>query len=165
MNFTFCHPRLFGAAGPADADPSARPGREATLAHLISVCLMPLALSSCGGPSRPSGLVPQGAWGGDHVALVLDAKVGTIEFDCAHGTIQAPIPVDPDGAFQVTGTFVREHGGPIRDGQPPDQHPARYTGATDGRRMTLSITLSDESQQIGTFELVLGGPPRLLKCL
>jgi hypothetical protein len=31
--------------------------------------------------------------------------------------------------------------------------------------MTLIVTLSDEPQQIGSFELVLGGSPRLLKCL
>jgi hypothetical protein len=65
----------------------------------------------------------------------------------------------------VAGTFVREHGGPIRDGELPDQHPARFMGTTDGRRMTMTVTLSDDSQQIGTFELVLGGPPRLLKCV
>jgi len=133
--------------------------------HLICLCLMPLVMTACGGESRPSGLVPQGEWGGDHVGLVLDAAHGTLEFDCAHGTMQAPIPVDREGAFNVTGIFVREHGGPIRDGEPPDQHPAVYSGTTDGKRMTLTVALSDESQQIGTFELVLGGQPHVLKCL
>ena len=133
--------------------------------HLIHLCLLPLALTSCGGMSRPSGLVPQGTWGGDHVELVLDAAHGTLEFDCAHGTMEAPIPVDREGAFNVTGIFVREHGGPIRDGEPPDQHPAIYSGTTDGKRMTLTVALSDESQPIGTFELALGGQPRVVKCL
>jgi hypothetical protein len=110
-------------------------------------------------------MVPQGSWGGDHVELVLDAAHGTIEFDCAHGAMPAPIPLDRDGAFQVTGTFVREHGGPIHDGEAPDQHPAQYAGTTDGQRMTLTVTLSDESLQIGTFDLVRSAPPRLLKCL
>jgi hypothetical protein len=151
--------------GASNATMTSHFGHPMHLAHLICVCLMPIALTGCGGASRPSGFVPQGSWGGDHVELVLDAAHGTIEFDCAHGRMQAPIPVDPDGAFHVAGIFVREHGGPIRDGEPPDQHPARYNGTTNGRRMTLIVTLSDESQQIGTFELVLGGPPRLLKCL
>lgn len=133
--------------------------------QLACLCFMPLVLTGCSGVSRPSGLVPQGAWGGDHVELVLDAAHGTLEFDCAHGTMQAPIPVDREGAFSVTGIFVREHGGPIRDGELPDQHPAVYSGTTDGKRMTLTVALSDESQQMGTFELVLGGRPRLLKCL
>ena len=92
--------------------------------HLIYLCFMPLMFMGCGGVSRPSGLVPQGEWGGDHVGLALDAAHGTLEFDCAHGTMQAPIPVDREGAFNVTGIFVREHGGPIRDGEPADQHPA-----------------------------------------
>jgi hypothetical protein len=151
--------------GASNATMTSHSGHPIHLAHLIFLCLMPLALSGCGGASRPSGLVPQGSWGGDHVELVLGAAHGTIEFDCAHGTMQGPIPVDPDGAFHATGTFVREHGGPIRDGEPLDQHPARYIGTTDGRRMTLTVTLSDGSQQIGTFELVLGGPARLLKCV
>lgn len=133
--------------------------------RLIYLCFMPLVFTGCGGVSRPSGLVPQGTWGGNHVALVLDAAHGTLEFDCAHGTMQAPIPVDREGAFNVTGIFVREHGGPIRDGEPADQHPAVYSGTTDGKRMTLTAALSDESQQIGPFELVLGGPPHVLKCL
>ena len=133
--------------------------------HLTCLCLLPLVLTGCGGMSRPSGLVPQGEWGGDHVGMVLDAAHGTLEFDCAHGTMQAPIPMDREGAFNVTGTFVREHGGPIRDGEPADQHPAVYSGTTDGKRMTLTVALSDEPQQIGTFELVLGGNPHVLKCL
>ena len=133
--------------------------------YLICLCSISLLLPGCGGPSRPSGLVPQGAWGGDHVALVLDATHGTLEFDCAHGTADAPIPIDSDGAFQVTGTFVREHGGPIREGETPDQHPARYVGTTDGKHMTLTVNLSDEPQQIGPFELVLGASPHVLKCL
>ena len=133
--------------------------------RLIYLCFMPLMFMGCGGVSRPSGLVPQGEWGGDHVGLALDAAHGTLEFDCAHGTMQAPIPVDREGAFNVTGIFVREHGGPIRDGEPADQHPAVYSGTTDGKRMTLTVALSDESQQVGTFELVLGGQPRVVKCL
>ena len=133
--------------------------------HLIHLCFMPLMFMGCGGVSRPSGLVPQGEWGGDHVGLALDAAHGTLEFDCAHGTMQAPIPVDREGAFNVTGIFVREHGGPIRDGEPADQHPAVYSGTTDGKRMTLTVALSDDSQQIGTFELALGGRSSVVKCL
>jgi hypothetical protein len=132
--------------------------------HLIYLCFMPLMFMGCGGVSRPSGLVPQGEWGGDHVGLALDAAHGTLEFDCAHGTMQAPIPVDREGAFNVTGIFVREHGGPIRDGEPADQHPAVYSGTTDGKRMMLTVALSDESQEIGTLELALGGRPSVVKC-
>jgi len=135
------------------------------LSPLTCLCLMPFVLTGCGGVSRPSGLVQQGTWVGEHVELVLDATRGALEFDCAHGTMQAPIPVDREGAFNVTGIFVREHGGPIRDGEPADQHPAVYSGTTDGKRMTLTVALSDESQQVGTFELVLGGQPRVVKCL
>ena len=135
------------------------------LSPLTCLCFMPLVLTGCGSVSRPSGLVPQGTWGGDHVELVLDAAHGALEFDCAHGTMQAPIPVAGDGTFNVTGIFVCEHGGPIRHGEPGDHHPSVYSGATDGKRMMLTVALSDESQQIGTFELALGGRPGVVKCL
>lgn len=141
------------------------PAERMHWSHLICLYLLPLMLVGCGGASRPSGFVSQGTWGGDHIQLVLDATQGTLEFDCGHGTMNAPIPVDREGTLSVTGIFVRERGGPVREGEPPDQHPARYVGTTDGRRMTLTVILSDESQQVGTFELVLGGSPRLLKCL
>jgi hypothetical protein len=133
--------------------------------HLTCLCLMPLVLTGCGSASRPSGLVPQGTWGGEHIELVLDATRGALEFDCAHGTTRAPIPVAADGTFNVTGIFVREHGGPIRDGEPADQHPAVFSGTTDGKRMTLTVVLSDDSQQIGNFQLALGGRPTVVKCL
>ena len=135
------------------------------LSPLTCLCFMPLVLTGCGGVSRPTGLVPQGTWGGDHVELVLDAAHGTLEFDCAHGTMQAPIPVAGDGTFNVTGIFVREHGGPIRDGEPGYYHPAVYSGTTDGKRMTLTVALSDVPQQIGSFRLALGGRPSVAKCL
>jgi hypothetical protein len=133
--------------------------------RLICLCLMSLLLPACGSAARASRFVPQGTWGGDHVALVLDATHGTLEFDCAHGSVEAPMPLDSDGMFQVMGIFVREHGGPIREGETPDQHPARYVGTIDGKRMTLTVALSDESQQLGPFELELGGSPHVLKCL
>jgi hypothetical protein len=141
------------------------PSQPSRRSHLTCLCLISLVLTGCSGVTRPSGLVPQGAWGGDHVGLVLDAARGTLEFDCAHGTMQAPVPVAGDGTFSVTGIFVREHGGPIRDGEPADQHPAVYSGTTDGKRMTLTVALSDESQQIGTFQLALGGRSSVVKCL
>ena len=78
--------------------------------------------------------------------------------------MQAPIPVAGDGTFNVTGIFVREHGGPIRDGEPGDNHPVVCSGTTDGKRMTLTDALSDESQEIGTLELALGGRPGVVKC-
>ena len=121
------------------------------------------AVLACG-PTSPTTLtrVPPGVWGGDHVRLAISEPTATIEFDCAHGMLDAPIALDRDGHFDVAGVFVREHGGPIRVDDMLEQEPARYLGTTDGRTMNLTVS---SSQPVGTFTLVLGQQGRLVKCL
>jgi len=109
--------------------------------------------------------IPVSGWGGDHLRLLLTETEGTLEYDCAHGTIDEPFVVDSAGRFVLTGTHTREHGGPIRRDEKPDDHPARYTGATDGKKMTLSVTLTDSNESVGTFTLTRGRAGRVVRCL
>jgi hypothetical protein len=104
-------------------------------------------------------------WGGTSIRLDVTSQGATIEYDCAHGSIDEPLVADRDGRFIVSGTHVREHGGPIRQDEPPDRHPARYEGRLTGETMRLTITLTDLQQGIGTFTLTRGATGRLLKCL
>ncbi len=39
-----------------------------------------------------------------------------------------------------------------------------YTGWTDGKRMTLTVTLPNRKESVGTFNLTLGGRGRVFKC-
>jgi len=120
-----------------------------------------LALATaCGGPSEPSVLA--GVWGGEHVLLTIADASAHLEFDCAHGDIPTRLPAPP---FSVAGTFVREHGGPIRVGEVPDSHPALYVVSTSGDVMTLTIRLSDSGELVGTFTLTRGSSGRVFKCL
>ena len=109
--------------------------------------------------------VSLGAWGGVHVSLLLTETGGTLEYDCAHGTIDQPFVIDSSGRFQLAGTHTREHGGPIRKDEKPDTHPARYNGAVDGDTMTLTVTLTDSNEVLGAFTLTRGRMARLVKCL
>jgi hypothetical protein len=109
--------------------------------------------------------VAAGSWGGEHIALQVRENSASIEFDCAHGTIDQQLSTDAGGHFDVTGVYVREHGGPARQGEEPDTHPARYIGRTSGKRMTMTVTLTDSNRTIGTFELELGREPMVTKCL
>jgi hypothetical protein len=123
-------------------------------------------LSACGptSPSDPPSLL--GGWAGDHVQLTVSQANAIVEFDCAHGTLDQPMMADRDGRFDVSGTFVREHGGPVRPGEVPDQHPARYAGVTAGQKMTLTVTVNDQPPTVvGPFALVQGAAGRLVKCL
>jgi hypothetical protein len=73
--------------------------------------------------------------------------------------------VDARHAFSVRGTFVREHGGPILVGEPPDSHPADYVGSLTADTMVLTVQLIDTKDVIGTFTLIRGAPGRVVKCL
>ncbi|MCA1563462.1 MAG: hypothetical protein LC804_25490 [Acidobacteria bacterium] len=88
-----------------------------------------------------------------------------LELDCAHGDIPARLAIDDRRQFNAPGTFVREHGGPVRIGEEPDSHPASYSGSVDGDRMRLTIRLTDTNETIGTFSLTRGVRGRVVKCL
>ena len=64
------------------------------------------------GGASPPERVANGAWGGEHVRLTVHDDGGTIEFDCAHGTLDKPLTLDARGRFEVPGSLVAE-GGPL----------------------------------------------------
>ncbi len=108
----------------------------------------------------------QGAWGGEHIRLLVNESGATIEYDCAAGTIDEPLRPDDDGNFEARGTHVFEQGGPRTIGEPrPRPRSAHYTGWTDGAKMTLTVTLPRTSREVGTFSLGLGQRAQLEKCL
>ena len=115
-------------------------------------------------PFGPSAVAP-GVWGGDHIIMTVADTATHVEFDCANGDIAGAFTVDTDGQFTAVGTFVREHGGPIRVDETPDSHSASYAGSVSANTMTLTVRLSDSSEAIGTFALTRGTPGRVVKCL
>jgi len=133
---------------------------------ILAVIVACLTYSSCAsGPSSPSSAIALGLWGGDHVTMTVKRDSAQFEFDCAHGDVGSMLIVDARGRFNATGTFVREHGGPIRDGEVPDSHPATYSGSATGRTLVLTVRLTDLEETIGTFVLAHESPGRILKCL
>lgn len=125
------------------------------------------AFAALGGTCRSEFVGPQlfGTWGGEHISMEISAGGATIEYDCAHGTIDGFFVIDGSGRFDLTGVHVVERGGPVQDGVPPDAHPASYVGRTDGRTMSLTVTMTDSDQVVGTFVLVKGTQGRVFKCL
>ncbi len=108
--------------------------------------------------------IPNGTWGGLHIRVEVENGSATIEYDCANGKIDGPLNLDSRGHFSLSGTHIREHGGPIREGEKADAHPARYTGSIDGERMTMTVTLTDSEETVGTFTLDHGKQGRVWKC-
>jgi hypothetical protein len=126
-------------------------------------------VSTCWTQERPSNSKTKqadlvGEWGGLHLAMSVTAKGAILEFDCAHGEIDKPMRPDARSRFAVRGTFVQEHGGPVRSGEVPNSEEALYTGTLSGNQMTIAVRLLAPNQQIGTFVLTRGEPARLVKC-
>lgn len=120
------------------------------------------ALAGCAavgqGPTTLSG-----SWGGPGIGLVLEGGLGTIEYDCASGTIDQPIP-SAEVPFTVTGTHRTGQGGPVRVGQIFKSQRATYSGLAVKQDLTLSVKLEDGTE-LGPFKLVQGAPPQITPCL
>jgi hypothetical protein len=116
-------------------------------------------------PAKNIDRVETGVWGGHHIQMQVTESGALIEYDCAHGTIEEPLVLDGEGRFEATGTHVRERGGPVREGDKPDSHPARYAGRVNGKTMTLSVTLTDTRQSLDMYTLTQGDSGRIMKCL
>jgi hypothetical protein len=149
-------------------------GKTPTGPSLAAVGAASAAGASAGGrPSAPRALAPRqaasdgliGTWGGEHVRLTIGMASSLLEYDCAHGSIDQPFTVDAAGRFDLAGVHVVETPGPVREGDESVQHPARYTGSTDGKTLTFTLTLTDSNQTFGPFTLTLNAPGRVVKCL
>ena len=133
------------------------------IAFAVLLLFVVLASASPAKGRKPSR-IPQGAWGGQHITMNVSESSASIELDCAHGQIDGPLATDRRGRFDLKGTFSREHGGPVRDNEQSAGQPARYVGWTDGKKMTLTVTLVGEKQPIGVFNVTRGTDGRLFKC-
>lgn len=122
-----------------------------------------LVAAGCLAPEVPS--LVTGEWGGTHLGLVASETGADLEYDCAEGRIAGPVRPDSRGRFSVTGQHFPGHGGPIRVDEEKVQRPARYDGSVLGDRMTLTVTLTDSNEVIGTFTLVQGASPYVFKCV
>jgi hypothetical protein len=109
--------------------------------------------------------VQTGVWGGDHIIIDVTDTGAKIMYDCADGVIEQPIETDDNGRFEVQGAHIRNHGGPVRSDEKPDRHRARYAGRVNGNTMTLTVTLADTNEPVGTFSLTYGERPELKRCL
>jgi len=125
-----------------------------------------LLAAGCTGAVEVTPAALEGTWGAPHVEVTFDdTGRGAVQYDCAHGTLDAPLVPGAAGAFTATGEHVLEHGGPVREGEVPDAHPARYEGQLRGDRLRLTVRLLDDGTVLGPFDLRRGRPGELFRCL
>ena len=116
-------------------------------------------------PTVSPDTVPNGAWGGDHIGMVVTDTGATIEYDCAAGKITDRMNLNSRGDFDVRGVHYPGHGGPVRIDEPRNAHAARYTGHATSAEMTITLQLTDTVFSPQTFHLVFGQSPHVFKCL
>jgi hypothetical protein len=104
-----------------------------------------------------------GVWGGEHVRLEVTEGGATVEFDCAHATVQRRIVVGRAGRFGVAGTYYAEHGGPVRADETSSGQPVRLAGRVVGGLMKLTV-ITRAGKSLGTFALTRGREAELFKC-
>ena len=132
-------------------------------ARLYLLIVAAAGLSACAALAlSPTNIT--GQWGGPHVSLLVEGGLGTIEYDCASGTIDTLVIPATDGSFAATGTHRPGQGGPIRVGQIFISYRATYSGTITKDQMTLSGRLEDGTT-IGPFSLVRGSQGQLMRCL
>ena len=130
---------------------------------LLVSLLVPAACS--GFIYGPNGIVAVGSWGGSHVVLMLEDSGGSLDYDCAHGTIEPGWTLTDDGVFTGVGEHFIERGGPVQEGEILPARPAAYEGTIDEDRMRLTVTLTDSAQVVGTFDLRRGDEGQIFRCL
>jgi len=108
--------------------------------------------------------LPEGLWGGEHISMEVTGQGATVEYDCAHATIDQRIALDRRGRFDVSGIQVPEHGGPVRQNEQPTGYPVRFAGQVNGKTMKLSVRNSVTKELVGIFTLVYGSEAKLRKC-
>jgi hypothetical protein len=123
--------------------------------------VLAFALAGACGGSAALARVPEGAWGGPHLGLVVGSASAAVELDCAHGEITVPLRLEADGSFRLPGYLVHDFGPtPLEE----VRLPATYSGSSDGRRITLSVTLPDTGESRGPFTALPGEPPQVYGC-
>jgi len=129
-----------------------------TMTRYLALVVSVATIVGCTGLNNPDVPVSAGTWAGD-AAVTVTANGAHFEFPCASGDVTQPLLADSKGDFSIDGTYIRE-GGPGFTSQP-----ARYSGHIDNQTMTLTVTLTQTNQKVGTFTVKFGGSGSFAKCV
>lgn len=125
-----------------------------SLAVAVLLAGLSIGLGACR-PGDPAA-IPHGAWTGPDARLDVDASGGLLRVGCTTGRIAAPLALDEDGRFDLSGTLSV----PIWS-SPPLTGPGRFTGHVRGRVLTITFRAEGSPSPAGSVELRLNSeaPP------
>ena len=131
-----------------------------------SIAIVAIVGATCSGNSvAPQRSVATGLWGGQHISLDVTSAGATVQFDCAHGSIDEALTLDNSGAFDVSGRYTTEHPGPTREDETDQPRSVRYVGTVNGNSMRLAISAAGGGESLGSFTLEHGKNGVVRKCL
>ena len=103
-----------------------------------------------------------GIWGGEHARVTIELEGAVIQYDCGEGSIDTAIDPDAEGRFQAEGTFTSGGGPDPVAGRP--RQAAIYSGTILGSSMTLTGTVIDTAESLGSFNLTFSDNGHLVPC-
>jgi hypothetical protein len=127
-------------------------------AAVSATCYLDNAVVTAGGK------LSVGTWGGENAGLIVNDTIAHVHVACTLGNFPAPVTVDENGRFNVSGSYVlRAY--PVFVGP---YHPAQFAGQINGNRLTLTVTVSDtvekKTVQVGPVTVTFGNEPRMGPC-
>jgi hypothetical protein len=117
-------------------------------------------LLGCGPDPFPPGSTIAGTWGTNGAGLMADDTSAHVHIQCTYGNVHQPIVTDQSGEFDLPGEYnVRAY--PVDAGI---FHPARFAGTVQGRKMTLTVQLTDTAVTLGPVTLTFEVDPVMGPC-
>jgi len=136
------------------------------LLTLLAATAVALAVATCeGSPVDLEGTtLAEGTWGGDDVAAIVTDSLLHVHFGCTNGDFPAPVVLDADGRFSVSGEYlVRAY--PVAIGP---TMPAEIAGVVLGRDLTMTVAVNDTIEKklvvFGPSTVRLGVEPQMGPC-
>ena len=132
--------------------------RTSLIAVLGGLTVMACAATQASGPPLT------GDWGGRGLNLTLTADGGTLEYDCAAGTIKGAIHPNNNGEFTATGTHEAFTPGPQDADAKPAGVAANYVGSVSGSTMILQVQPAG-AERMTSYTLTQGRRAKLIRCM
>jgi hypothetical protein len=129
-------------------------------------CLLALVAAACSSGNLPpfDGNIALGTWGGDSAGMIVSDTAMHLHIACSFGDVSGRVPVDANGAFDVTGSYTLQ-AYPVAVGP---SLPARFVGQLVGNQVTVTVTGNDtvghQTVVRGPVQVTFGDDPRLGPC-
>jgi hypothetical protein len=142
---------------------SSRASRSTLFGILLLASL--LGTATCDGDSLgPGDTLSGGTWGGDDAGLIVNEATAHVHFGCTYGDFPAPIELDEEGRFSVSGEYLID-AYPVATGP---TLPAELAGVVQGRDLTMTVAVNDTINGrlvvFGPATVRLGTDPDMQMC-